>query len=141
MIKAFGPAAWCSEMIFRWAGSNDKGLVKLKADDALNVYTKFFEQEHTLEASNKDYEAGATVDVQAQKEDQEAGRKIGVPVLLVYSGGSIGSRYDFGTVWNDWVDDGVEIKKLPLGDGIGHFGAEEAPEQIAKALVEWLKGL
>jgi len=141
MIKAFGPANWCSEMTIRWAGKNEKGLAALKADDALAVYTKFFEQEHTLDASNKDYEAGATVDVDAQKEDQEQGRKIAAPLLLVYSEAGIGKRYDVGGAWKEWVEEGVHVKSYPLGDGIGHFGAEEAPEETAKAVVGWLGGL
>jgi hypothetical protein len=45
-------------MILLWAGKNSTGLSTFKADDSLNVYRQFFEQPHTLDASNKDYEAG-----------------------------------------------------------------------------------
>jgi pimeloyl-ACP methyl ester carboxylesterase len=139
MIKAFGPANWCTEMMFRWAGKNPTGLNILKANDALTVYGKFMEQDHTIDATCKDYEAGATVDVQAQEEDQKEGRKIKAPLLLVYGDDYIGSRFNMQDVWKEWVDDGVDIQTVPLGDGIGHFGAEEAPSETAKALNEWLK--
>jgi hypothetical protein len=139
MIKAFGPSTWCEEMVSKWAGKNPKGLDSLHSDDALTVYCKFFEQDHTIDASCKDYEAGAGVDVEAQKKDQEEGRKIKVPLLLVYSEDYIGSRYDFREVWKDWVDEGVDVQTVALGSGIGHFGAEEAPRETAEAVNGWLE--
>ncbi|KAF2676335.1 alpha/beta-hydrolase [Lentithecium fluviatile CBS 122367] len=138
MITSFGPANWCTEMINNWSGKSPSGQTSLKSDDSLSVYTNFFAQPHTLEASCKDYEAGASVDVDAQKEDQTSGRKIRVPLLLVYSEGYIGGRYDFPDVWEDWVGEGVSVRTKSWGNGIGHFGAEEAPEETAGAIKEWL---
>ena len=60
MINAFGPGSWCEEMSLRWAGKNPNGLSVFKADDSINVYKQFFEQPHTLDSSNKDYEAGSS---------------------------------------------------------------------------------
>lgn len=94
-----------------------------------------------IEATCKDYEAGATVDVKAQAEDQKEGRKIGCALLLIYSEGYIGKRYDVPGEWKDWVVEGVEVKSHALGDGVGHFAPEEAPEETAAAIGEWLKGL
>jgi pimeloyl-ACP methyl ester carboxylesterase len=141
MIKAFGPSSWVKEMTLNWAGKNPKGLASLEADDSLNVYGGFFEQEHTIFSSNEDYKAGATVDIDAQTEDQKAGRKIKAPLFLLYSDSYIGSRYDIPKEWSEWVDQGVEIQSHGLGDGIGHFGAEEAPEESARVIGQWLKGL
>lgn len=141
MITALGGSTWCIERIRAWAGKNPAGLAKLESDNALAVYGGYFEREETVVASCEDYKHGATTDVEAQERDQAEGRKINVPVLLVYSHDYIGRRYDFQTVWKDWVSDGVEITNYELKDGIGHFGAEEAPEESAKAIVGWLKGL
>jgi pimeloyl-ACP methyl ester carboxylesterase len=141
MITAFGPEKWCEEMILRWGGSNPTALTLLKSDNAMEVYTSFFAQPHTIKASNHDYEAGATVDVAAQKGDQEAGRKIEVPLLLVWSEAGIGKRYDMERVWKDWAREDVEVTTKALGRGVGHFGAEEAPDQTAEALLGWLEGL
>jgi pimeloyl-ACP methyl ester carboxylesterase len=141
MITAFGPAKWCEEMILRWAGSNPTALTLLKSDNAVEVYTSFFSQPHTIEASNRDYEAGATVDVTAQNEDQDVGRKIEVPLLLVWSEAGIGKRYDMEGVWGDWVGEEVQVTTKALGRGVGHFGAEEAPEETAEALLGWLKSV
>ena len=71
LITAFGPANWCREMILRWAGNNAHGLASLEADSSLAVYEGFFAQPQTLVASNKDYEAGATVDVERERRFQE----------------------------------------------------------------------
>ena len=36
------------------------------------------------------------------------------------------------------VGEGVRIENHGLGDGVGHFGAEEAPDECAEAIVSWL---
>lgn len=141
MINAFGRGAWCEEMTLRWAGSNAGGLAALKADDALAVYNAFFAQPGTLEASCDDYAAGAREDVQVQVSDQQDGRKMVRPVLLVYSADGIGSRFDMAGAWRDWVSEEARLTTCALEDGIGHFGAEEAPGETARALGEWLGGL
>ncbi|OAL01157.1 alpha/beta-hydrolase [Phaeosphaeriaceae sp. SRC1lsM3a] len=141
MITAYGGSRFCTEMIQSWAGKNPTGLSALKSDDSLSVYGGFFENEEVVRATCEDYRHGASTDLEAQEEDQKAGRKIEKPLLLIYGKDFIGKRYDFGTVWNDWVGKGVEITQHGLGDGIGHFGAEEAPEECANVIGEWLKGL
>jgi pimeloyl-ACP methyl ester carboxylesterase len=141
MITAFGPAAFLTEMTSHWAGKNPAGLSSFKSDDSLKVYGEFFAQPHVLKASCEDYEHGATTDVEAQSADQEAGRKIVVPLFLLYSEQYIGSRYEFPDVWGEWVAEGVRVKSHALGGGIGHFGAEEAPKESARVVGEWLKGL
>jgi pimeloyl-ACP methyl ester carboxylesterase len=141
MISAYGGSTWCTEMIQRWAGKNPAGLDALKSDDSLAVYAGFFEKEEVVRASCEDYKHGATTDIEAQERDQKEGRKIEVPLLLLYGKDFIGKRYDFGTVWNEWVKVGVEITNHGLGDGVGHFGAEEAPEECGKIIGEWLRGV
>ncbi|USP74878.1 alpha/beta-hydrolase [Curvularia clavata] len=139
MITAFGASNWCREMILHWAGKNTVGINTLKADDALEVYGQFFEQEHTLKASCEDYREGATTDVEREEKSNKEGRKINVPVLLVYSQAGIGSRFTFPDVWREWVGEGVNIQHHGLGDGVGHFGAEEAPKECAEVVERWLK--
>ena len=138
MITAFGAANWCQEMILRWSGKNASGQEALKADDALSVYGQFFAQERTLKASCEDYKEGATTDVEREEAWQKDGRKIGVPLLLLYSQAGIGSRFSFPGVWREWVGEGVEVVHHGLGDGVGHFGAEEAPAECAEVIWEWM---
>jgi pimeloyl-ACP methyl ester carboxylesterase len=141
MISAYGGDRWCRDMILRWAGSNPKGLASLKADDSLEVYSNFFRQTHVINASNEDYAAGATIDVDMQEADQKAGRKIHAPVFLLYSEKYLGSRYDVPKEWQDWVEEGVRVKSFAMDNGVGHFDTEEDPELSAKVFREWLREL
>ncbi|KAJ4992940.1 alpha beta hydrolase fold protein [Stagonosporopsis vannaccii] len=141
MITAFGRAAFLAEMLDAWSGSSPQGQKVFRSDNAEEVYEQFFSQDHVLQASCEDYHHGATTDVVAQEEDQKEGRKIKVPLFLLYSEGMIGKRYSFPDVWQEWVDEGVEIRHHALGGGIGHFGAEEAPEESARVVGEWLRSL
>jgi len=141
MITAFGPAQFLEEMTSLWAGKNATGQSYFKADDSLRVYGEFFTQSHVLRASCEDYHHGATTDVEQQEDDQKNGRKIGIPLFLLYSENYIGGRYEFPAVWKDWVLEGVDVQHHALGNGIGHFGAEEAPEESARVVGKWLKGI
>ncbi|KAJ4374970.1 hypothetical protein N0V83_002049 [Neocucurbitaria cava] len=141
MITAFGGSNWCQEMILRWAGDNPEGLSSLKSDDALTVYGAFFDQPHTLRASCEDYKEGATTDVERAEQDQKEGKKIKIPTCLIYSESYLGSRYKFPEVWNDWIEEGVDVQHHGLGNGMGHFGVEEAPEESANVIGTWLARL
>jgi pimeloyl-ACP methyl ester carboxylesterase len=141
MITAYGSGKWVSDMTKRWTGSNATGIKSLQADDAMAVYCGYFENEDIIRATCEDYKHGATTDLEAQEHDQKEGKKIGKPLLLLYGADFIGKRYEFPEVWRDWVEDGVQITDHGLGNGIGHFGAEEAPEECARVVNEWVKGL
>lgn len=91
-----------------------------------------------------DYEAGATTDVVFEQQAIEEGRRIEVPLLLVYSGRFLPTRAKkpILEVWSQpWSAGPHLITERPLGGGVGHFVPEEAPEETAKALREWLKAL
>jgi len=141
LITALGPETWCREMIHRWAGSSSAGLASLQADGAVDLYAAFFAQHGTLQASCEDYKHGATTDVEREAQWQREGRRIRAPLLLLYSQEGIGARYLFPDVWREWVGQGVAIESFGLGVGVGHFGAEEAPEECARQILGWLRGL
>ena len=88
----------------------------------------------TVFAMLEDYRAGLGLDRLHDEQDRSAGRRIQCPVLALWS------RHDdladlFGDVvgiWRNWADDvrGGEIDS-------GHHMAEEAPEELATALLEF----
>jgi pimeloyl-ACP methyl ester carboxylesterase len=141
MITAYGGANWCVDMIDRWAGSNSQGLDKLKSDTAMEVYGGFMTESNVIAASCEDYKHGATTDVEAQEEDQKEGKKIDVPVLLLYGKDFIGKKWDMAGVWREWMSEEAKLSEHGFGGGIGHFGAEEAPEECARVLREWMERL
>lgn len=136
MIKAYGGDKWVKMCIDRWAGKNKTSLAKLKSDNAVNVYAQFFNKATVVHASCDDYRAGANEDVKLQEKDQKAGRKIDIDVLALYSADYLGKRYDVQKVWEEWMGKGnLEVENV--GDGCGHFIAEEKPEQTAAAIVKF----
>jgi pimeloyl-ACP methyl ester carboxylesterase len=141
IIRSYGGGKWAKDMILRWAGSNEAGLEKLKSGNALDVYGSFFDNPSVIKATCQDYEAGATVDVTAQTADQEAGRKVNIPILLIYGKAYLGWRANVEEEWQHFVTDRSLIKSHPLSNGIGHFVAEEAPEDTAAALIDWIETL
>ena len=144
MIMAYGGGKWAKDMIDRWAGSNAEGLEKLKSGDALTVYSNFFDHESVIEASSRDYEAGATTDLDAQTKAISKDQRITAPLLLVYSQDFLSKRAKkpIPAVWGQpFSDDPSLITSSPIGNGIGHFIPEEAPELTAEALLNWLPSL
>ena len=82
----------------------------------------------------EEYRAAATLDPTHDAQDRAAGRRIGCPVLVLWSGrGPLNAWYaDEGgplAVWRTWADD---VRGRPL-DG-GHFFPEELPRQTADEL-------
>ncbi|KAF2747146.1 alpha/beta-hydrolase [Sporormia fimetaria CBS 119925] len=141
MISAYGGDRWCSDLLHRWVGSRASSLTNLASDSSFDVYTGFFLNPSVVDASNKDYEAGATVDVDEQESDQEEGRKLGCDVLVLYSEEYLGKRFDIKGVWEEWMGQRGRLECVGIGDGVGHFVVEEHPQVCAKAVVGWLHGL
>lgn len=89
-----------------------------------------------IRAMLEDYRAGVTIDADHERVDREASRRLSMPVLSLWS-----LRDDLEElvgdprrIWRRWAD---EVS----GRGIesGHHMAEEAPEAVAAAIVEFLR--
>jgi haloacetate dehalogenase len=103
--------------------------------EALEDFRRAIHDPATVHAMLEDYRAGLTIDRQHDDDDRSAGRRLRLPVLVLWA-----SRDDmvelYGdpvAVWRDWADDvsGIEIDS-------GHHMAEEASEQVATALTNFL---
>ena len=82
-----------------------------------------------IHAFCEDYRAGATFDRAHDAADLEAGRKIPVPLLVLWgAAGGFGGADPVAT-WRDWATD-VRGQAIDCG----HFLPEEAPEETAEAL-------
>lgn len=86
----------------------------------------------------EDYRAGLTVDRRHEEEDHARGHRLSMPLLLLWSldDDLVDLVGDPVEIWRDWTD-------APLrGEGIasGHHMAEEAPDQLVRALVPFLQG-
>jgi haloacetate dehalogenase len=86
----------------------------------------------------EEYRAAASIDIEHDHADREAGRKIACPVLALWSaGGPLDSWYPEGTLalWRLWADDvrGHAVEG-------GHFFPEAAPQRTAEQLGAFFQG-
>ncbi|KIW24959.1 uncharacterized protein PV07_10635 [Cladophialophora immunda] len=139
LITSHGGGNWCSELIHRWAGRNERRRARVLNPETLAVYCRHFDKESVVRASCEDYRAGAFEDDDLQREDQKAGNKIRIPTLVIYSESYIGAAYNVESTWRDWCADGTKLETKAIGDGTGHFLPEEAPEETAEIMNIWLK--
>lgn len=132
MIKSFGGDTWCRTLIKRWSPNAGAALT---SDDSFEIYSSFFKKDSVIEATCDDYRAGAEEDVNWQEEDQEAGRKLEVDCLIIYSEDYLGNRGDMKGIWSEWMGKGkLDIAGL---DRCGHFVAEEKPQKVADVVVRF----
>jgi len=120
------PDFYLLHLLDRWAGNR-----ALLEAEAVEAYQRCFRKPSVIEAACEDYRAAATIDLEHDRADREAGRRIGCPTLLLR-----GRRYlHTGTgrppldVWRDYAED-VRDEAFDCG----HFIAEEEPERTAAAL-------
>ena len=93
-------------------------------------------QPGTVRAMVEDYRAGLHVDRRADEADRRAGRQISCPVLVAWSrDDDLGLLYgDPAAVWTPWCTEPVRSAVIDSG----HHMAEEAPEQLAAVLNDFL---
>ena len=106
------------------------------APEAIEEYRRAFRDKAVIHAACEDYRAGATIDIELDRADREAGRRIACPVLALWGAQrSVGAAAAAGPLdtWRRWADD-VQGAPLPCG----HFLPEEAPADVAAALLKFL---
>lgn len=136
LIEMMGARKFLLHSLKRMVTKNPRGAARFNENDAMEHYAYNYSSSDTVEGSCGDYHAGATSDVDEQTKDQEAGRKVPVPLLVLYSASNLGSVHDVLGVWKRWSDN--EVEAIGVGDGIGHFLPEEAPEEVAKLISQWI---
>jgi haloacetate dehalogenase len=100
----------------------------------IREYLRCYTQAGTVHAICEDYRAAATIDLEHDAAD--AARKIQVPLLALWGAkGVVGALYDVLGTWREKAVD-VRGKALPCG----HALQEEAPEETAEAILEFLRG-
>ena len=80
-----------------------------------------------------DYRASAGIDVEHDRADRAAGRKLTMPVTVLQQDWGAALGYDAAAVWRAWAPD-LRHQTTTAG----HFMAEQAPDEVIKALRELL---
>lgn len=137
ILKAYGGGQWVRDANSRIAG-NELGRQRIEADGAVDVYAALFEKEETIVESCKDYADGSVAECKLQAADQEAGRKVDVPALVIFSKANLGARIDVEQEWRAWITEGVDYTGIGVGNGYGHYLPEEAYEDVIEAITNFL---
>jgi len=125
------PEFYITHLLERWAGDPDA-----LAAEAVSAYVSQFHKPEVVAATCADYRAGATVDMEHDRADREADRKIGCPMLVVWGRGySVAGDASPAEIWRRWA---VDVSEAALD--CGHFVAEEQPEACAAALEGFFGG-
>jgi haloacetate dehalogenase len=94
-------------------------------DEVRGEYRRALANPETIHAICEEYRAAATLDFEHDEADQQEGRRIGCPVLALWSRrGALEQWYDTLGIWRGWAD---HVQGRPLD--CGHFLPEEAPEE------------
>jgi len=139
LIEPFGGSQWARAAHTRISGPNPKSIERISADGALDIYGDNFATKEVLYYTALDYAAGAAPEVTEQDEDQKAGRKVGVPILVMFSKAKLGARTDVAEEWKAWVQPGVDYEGVGVGEGFGHYLPEEAYEIVLENVFKFIK--
>jgi pimeloyl-ACP methyl ester carboxylesterase len=81
-----------------------------------------------------DYRATATIDVEHDQADLDAGNRLTMPVMVVQQDWGVQLGFDAAAIWRPWTTD---LRHFTTG--AGHFMAEEAPEDVATLVTDLLR--
>lgn len=119
-----------------WYGTGPEREARMGAENYAEWYAAVHDPA-TVRAMLEDYRAGLGVDRAHDDLDRAAGRRVGCPLLVLWSEhDDLGELYgDPLEIWRDWASD------LRGGHSIdsGHHMAEDAPDELARALVGFLR--
>ncbi|MFI7024182.1 alpha/beta fold hydrolase [Micromonospora sp. NPDC049900] len=76
-----------------------------------------------------DYRASAGIDIEHDRADRDAGKRLSMPVTVVQQDWGAALGYDAAALWHAW---GTDLDHRTTS--AGHFMAEEAPEEISGVL-------
>lgn len=130
-LLAAAPEAFVDSFLDGWSAVD--GAI---TDGARGAYHRAFARPEGIRGVCEDYRAGATIDLEHDRADRDAGRRITAPLVVLWQepGGSP-PPFDPLAIWRRWADD-VSGRSLDAG----HFLPEERPGEVADALRDLVGG-
>jgi haloacetate dehalogenase len=127
-LIAQAPAVMVNHMLDSWSEVPNVFPAEVRAE-----YIAKFSAPEAIHAVCEEYRAAATLDYQHDEADRGK-RRITCPILVLWSHtGPVASWYRPLDIWRSWADE-VHGGPVPAG----HFLPEEAPDETAHALLEFL---
>jgi haloacetate dehalogenase len=131
-LIAGAPEAVVNDALTNWGSEAAAFPAEVRA-----AYIAALSDRASIHAICEEYRAAATLDLEQDKEDRLAGRRISCPLLALWSGGSALDTWyqDIGgplTVWRNWAD---EVSGRPIAGG--HFFPEQNAAETAAELLKF----
>jgi haloacetate dehalogenase len=121
------PSVIVEHMLDAWGEHKDAFPPEIRAE-----YIEHFRDPATVHAICEEYRAAATLDYQHDEADRGV-RRIACPVLVLWSHSGAIAGWRPLEMWQAWAD---EVCGGPMP--VGHFLPEEAPEETARRLADFL---
>ena len=119
-------------------GGRQEGGLGIFKEECFEAYVRGLSDPEAVRGMCQDYRAAATLDMEEARGDLEAGRLVECPLLVLWGKhGVIEKCFDAVREWRAVAGEGVSIEGYAVESG--HYLAEEAPEDIVSAIVEFLK--
>ena len=115
-------------------GKRHAGLAAF-APDALAEYERCVKIAGTAQAICGDYRASASIDLEHDRADTDAGRKLAQPLRVLWGEhGAVGQCFDVLSLWRERA---AELSGGPLP--CGHYIAEEAPALLLEEALQFFR--
>ncbi|MEX3962957.1 alpha/beta fold hydrolase [Paraburkholderia sp. EG286B] len=115
-------------------GARSAGLAPF-APEAYAEYLRCLSDPATAHGICEDYRASITIDLEHDRADLAAGKRIACPFLALWGAhGTVGQCFDPLAEWRRW-NAGVSGEALPCG----HYLAEEAPQLLLERVLPFLQ--
>lgn len=137
LISAYGGDNWCRELM-EIAGPNEEGRKLFAAGNSWQKYMDLNKKPEVIRGTCEDYEVAAMEEVPRQTEDLASGRKIEVPVLVMYSARNLGKVFDMKTTWQEYVAEQTQLEVVGVENGVGHYLPEEAGDEVGERVLKFL---
>jgi len=119
----------------RWTLSSWCKVDGAITDEAFIAYLRAFEGPGAIHAACEDYRASATIDLEHDLADEQAGKQLTMPMLALWGvKGTIAKEFDVWRSWRDRSASQVSARDLDCG----HFLPEEAPGETLTELLHFL---
>ena len=110
----------------RYGKSQRHGGLSVFAPEAMAQYERCIQIPGSARGICEDYRASATIDLDHDRADIAAGKKLAMPLYVLWGEqGAVGKNFDVLALWRERAQD-VSGQALPCG----HYIAEEAPEAL-----------
>ncbi len=119
-----------------WSKNKESDISSTFSPQCLAEYERCFCDPRTIHSTCEDYRAAASIDLEHDRDDREAGRKIQCPLLVLWGDANRVLRtFDMLDTWRKVSDNSVEGNALPCG----HYLPEEVPQKVIEAFETFFK--